>query len=285
MSQNLFKSPFPQRPPIFNATPESLHSDAQELLQHTQKVWQGILGNIVPETATFENVIKPIIQDENAKSTSIRVLRFYASTSPSEALRNASNVIAMSFTNAEVDLFSQSNMFKLVDAVASRETDLSLEARNYLDKLHRKFQQNGCGIADTFAKSRFERCQKRIKELECDCSKNFHDEKTGLWLTPEELSGVPAEFLSGLKRSQDGHHVWVATKVPQSSPVMKHATQEETRRKMFYAVQNRMTDNVPLFRELVLLRDEAARLLGYPNHAVSDQICYSFPHYRTDTSL
>ena len=31
--------------------------------------------------------------------------------------------------------------------------------------------------------------------------------------------------------------------------------------------ENKLNQNVPLFRETILLRDEAARLLGYPNHA------------------
>ena len=36
---------------------------------------------------------------------------------------------------------------------------------------------------------------------------------------------------------------------------------------MFYAIQNRMPENIPLFKELVALRDDTARILGYPSHA------------------
>lgn len=270
MSRNISQL-LPQTPPVFNATPESIRSNAEKLVQRTCEVWQKILHNTAPEKATFENVIVPIIQDENDKSTSMRILRFYASTSPSKALRDASNAIVTIFTDAEVDLFAQADMFNLVDAVVSRASgDLSPEARNYLEKLHRKFQQNGCGISDTSAKSHFERCQKRVKDLERECNRNFHEERAGIWLTPEELSGLPVGFISGLKQAADTPHVWVPTKFPQSNPVMRHAIHEDTRRKMFYAVQNRMHDNIPLFRELILLRDETARLLGYPNHAVSD---------------
>lgn len=270
MSRNISQL-LPQSPPLFNATPESIRSDAEMLVQRTREVWQEALDSTTPQTATFENIIVPMIQDENAKSTSVRVLRFYSSTSPSKALREASNAIVTIFTNAEVDLFAQADMFNLVDAVMSHESEeLSPEARNYLEKLHRKFQQNGCGITDTSAKTYFERCQKRIKDLERECNKSFHEEKAGIWFTPEELSGLPVDFISGLKQAPDTPHVWVATKFPQSNPVMRYAVHEDTRRKMLYAVQNRMHGNIPLFRELVLLRDEAARLLGYPNHAVSN---------------
>lgn len=262
----------PQSPPFFDATPESLRNDAQNLVQRTRKVWHDIVDTIKPDFATFGNVVEPIIQDENAKSTSMRLLRFYASTSPSKELRDASNAVTTIFTDFEVDLFAQPDMFVLVDAVVTRGSvgdGLSAETRNYLAKLHGKFRQNGCGISDRTVKSHFERCQKRLKDLERECNKNLHEEKTGLWLTREELEGVPSSFISRFKQG-DGEledHFWVATRVPQSSPVLKHAKREATRRKMFYAIQNRMPANVPLFRELVLLRDEAARILGYPNHA------------------
>ena len=36
---------------------------------------------------------------------------------------------------------------------------------------------------------------------------------------------------------------------------------------MFLANENKCNENVPLFKEAIILRDEAARLLGYPNHA------------------
>lgn len=59
---------------------------------------------------------------------------------------------------------------------------------------------------------------------------------------------------------------WVPTKTPFSIPVDEYAVKEATRKKMTYAVANRMPENIPLHRELVLLRDETARMLGWPNH-------------------
>lgn len=269
--QSLSRPP-PQSPPVFDATPESIRNDAQSLVERTQKVWQDIVKTVKLEYAIFDNVIQPIIQDENHRSTSMRLLRFYASTSPSKELRDASNEAATLFADLEVNLFSRAEFLALVDAVVARHslTDgLHVESHNYLEKLHRTFWQNGCGITDIKVKTRFERCKKRLKDLELKCNRNLHEERTGLWFTREELEGVPYSFISRLKQGEGEleDHFWVATKLPQSSPIMKHAMREATRRKIFYAIQNRMPANVPLFRELVLLRDEAARILGYQNHA------------------
>ena len=47
----------------------------------------------------------------------------------------------------------------------------------------------------------------------------------------------------------------------------RYAKSSETRKRCFIAWNNSCSQNVPVFRELALLRDEAARILGFPNHA------------------
>jgi len=173
-----------------------------------------------------------------------------------------------------VELYGRVDMFCLVDAVSHRVLNgheiLDQESQYYLAKLHRKFKHHGCGIAEPTEKERFDLAQKRLHDLERQCNQNLHEENAGLWFTVEELEGVPQSLIGRLKNGTDPDHegmLWVATKVPQSSPVIYNATREATRRKMYYAVQNRMSASTAIFRELILLRDETARMLGYPNHA------------------
>ena len=178
----------------------------------------------------------PLIHNENAQLSSMRVLRFYASTSPSRALRDASSAIGTIFTDSEVDLFSRADIFAVVDAVKTRESHtgaFNAESRNYIEKLHLRFKRNGCGITDPTLKLRFEEGQKRLKDLERQCNQNLHEEKSGLWLTREELEGVPSSFMRRYKQGEGKFegHFWVATKVPQSNPVLKHASKEITRKK------------------------------------------------------
>lgn len=260
----------PSQPPIgFDHTAESLLDSAQAQIQTTKYVWDHLVATVDLKTAKWDNTILPIIQDENRKLSASRYLCFYKSTSPDENLRNASNAVSGLFDDAEMELYGRPDMFALVDVVKNNlATDAvaqDAESRYYLEKLHRKFTQNGCGLEDVDAKARFMQCQRRIKEIERQCNKNHHDESTKVFFTPDDLVGVPESFLSRLTSDEGGF--WVSTKVAQSSPILRQAKKESTRKKIFYAIQNKMPANIPLFRELILLRDEAARLLGYPNHA------------------
>lgn len=261
---------FPSQHPItFDATEESLVDDAKRQIVATKAVWDHIVATIDPKIATWDNTILPIIQDENGKLVTSRYLRFFKSTSPHPELRDASNTVAGLFDDADVELYARSDMFALIGVVkrqlASHPSAEDTESQYYLEKLHRRFTESGCGLQDADAKASFIQCRRRIREIERKCTKNLHDESTRVWFTRDEVAGVPKSFLERLTGDDEG--VWVSTKLAQSNPILRHATKGQTRKKMFYAIQNRMPANVALFRELILLRDEAARLLGCPNHA------------------
>lgn len=66
---------------------------------------------------------------------------------------------------------------------------------------------------------------------------------------------------------RDGDKVFVTFQYPDYFPVMDYAKRETTRKKLFIAHENKCSENVPLFKEVVVLRDEAARLLEYVNFA------------------
>ena len=265
----------PQSPIVFDATPSSLLEDTQVIIDTTNRVWDAIAANVRPEEATFENTIQPIIDDENARIAKSRLLKFYASTSPSKDLRDASNKATTLLNNSDVDVLSRPDVFRLVEAVAKNTTTttttLTNQSRHYVRKLHRKMLMNGCAIADPAAKTAFDETNKRVKDLARQCTTNFEEDRSGIWLAPEELDGVPADFVAKMEKGSPGGEnegkLWLRTKIAnRPSTVVTHARSAATRRKVYRAVRNRLPQNVPLFRELILARDALARLLGFPSY-------------------
>ena len=62
--------------------------------------------------------------------------------------------------------------------------------------------------------------------------------------------------------------VVLTTKYPDFYPIMENAKNEATRKKMWIAMEARESaKNLPLLAEAIKLRDQAAKLLGYPTHA------------------
>lgn len=268
----------PQAPPVFTATPASVVADTQRILDRSRNAQDGVVAAVSRDNATFNNVLLPLAQDENAMALEAHVLAFYQAVSTRAELRDASTEAEKMMDDFAIESSMREDLFGLVDAVAAKKDDektlLDPESKRLLEREHKDFVRNGLGLPAGPKRDRFKEIKKRLSQISIEFQKNLNEENGGLWFTRDELDGVPEDVLSGLKEGkaeEDGAEnagkVKLTFKYPDFFPAMKYATNSEIRKQMFMANENKCNQNVPLFREAVLLRDEAARLLGYPNHA------------------
>lgn len=235
------------------------------MLAQSKKVTDEIVAQIAEKDATFQNVLLPMAHDENLQTLKAHILGFYQSVSTDQALRDASTEAEKLMDDYSIEAAMREDIFQLVDAALKKADKLDPESQRLLEKEHKAFVRNGLNIPAGPKRDRFKEIKKRLSQLGIAFSKNLNEEKGGLWFTAEELDGVPEDVLSLLKK--EGDKYWLTFKYPDLFPTLKYATNSETRRKVFVSNENKCNQNVPLFQEAILLRDEAARLLGYPNHA------------------
>ncbi|KAK5055997.1 hypothetical protein LTR84_012548 [Exophiala bonariae] len=259
-----FKKP-PQAPPSFTATPDSVLADTKSMLASSKKVTDDIVVSISLKDASFKNVLLPMANDENQQTLKAHILGFYQSVSTDQALRDASTEAEKLMDDFSIEAAMREDVFKLVDAALKSGENLDPESQRLLEKEHKGYVRNGLNIPAGPKRDRFKEIKKRLSQLGIAFSKNLNEENGGLWFTAQELDGVPTDVLSLLKK--EGDKYFLTFKYPDLFPTLKYATNSETRKKVFIANENKSNQNVPLFREAILLRDEAARLLGYPNHA------------------
>jgi metallopeptidase MepB len=264
MSSSKFKKP-PQAPPSFTATPESLMKDTKDMLAESKKVTDDIVAKLSQKDATFKDVLLPMAYDENQQTLKAHILGFYQSVSTDQALRDASTEAEKLMDDYSIEAAMREDVFNLVDAVLKKGEKLDPESQRLLEKEHKSYVRNGLNIPAGPQRDRFKEIKKRLSQLGIAFSKNLNEEKGGIWFTAEELNGLPEDVLSLLKKQDDKY--WLTYKYPDLFPTLKYVTNSATRRRVFIANENKCNQNVPLFREAILLRDEAARLLGYPNHA------------------
>ena len=264
MAPKQFQKP-PQAPPLFTATPKTVISETKDMLGRTKELVDDIVGHINDKEATFQNVLVPMAQDENKQALESHILGFYQSVSTNSELRDASTEAEKLMDDFWIDMSMREDVFQLVDAVLKKKDKLDPESQRLLEKEHKGYVQNGLTLPAGPKRDRFKEIKKRLSQLGIQFSKNLNEEKGGIWFAPEELHGVPGDVLSLLEK-KDGKY-WLTFKYPDLFPTLKYATHSETRKTVFIANENKCNQNVPLFKEAVVLRDEAARLLGYPNHA------------------
>ncbi|WPG99434.1 Hypothetical protein R9X50_00224800 [Acrodontium crateriforme] len=273
MANPKLKTP-PQAPPLFTHTPESLISNTEKLLGRSKSLMDSVVRDVTPQTANFKNVLLPFAQDDNEMALESHIIGFYQAVSTDAKLRDASTEAEKKMDDFAIEASMREDVFSLVDAVYKSQKDdqsLDAESRRLLEKDHKGYIRMGLGIPAGPQRDRFKAIKKRLSELSITFQKNLNEEQDGLWFTPKELDGVPDDVLDTLKKGEAGTategKLWLTFKYPDLFPTQKYCKNAETRHKVFVANENKCNDNVELFKEAIVLRDEAARLLGYPNHA------------------
>ncbi|MDM0034096.1 M3 family metallopeptidase [Variovorax sp. J22P271] len=127
------------------------------------------------------------------------------------------------------------------------------------------------------AKARFAEIQERQAELSQKFSENALDATDAFawYAVLEDLDGVPEDVVSAARAAaeaegKDGYKLTL--KMPCYLPVMQFARSSALRERLYRAYVTRASefgdpafDNTALIREILALRQEEARLLGYPN--------------------
>lgn len=271
MSSNKLQGP-PQAPPRFSDTPLTVLSKARDLIERSRKAKDDLVAHVPLEGATFANVLLPLADDENSLAVEFEILKFYQSVSTDPELRDASGEAEKLFNEFVLETETREDLYNLVKWVFhnSNVEELDLESRRLLEKKYEDYHRNGLGLPES-QRGRFNEIKKHLNQLKIDYKKNLNSEHGGIWLTLQELDGVPAGFISSLQnRKTDGNHlgkVWLSFKSSDVFMALKYAKTEETRKDIFIANENKCSQNAHILKEAVVLRDEAARLLGYANHA------------------
>ncbi|KAF2672618.1 zincin [Microthyrium microscopicum] len=259
----------PQAPPVFTATPESLISDTFRLIAQSKKIQDDIVKSVTPENATFENVILPRARDDNEMSLESHIIGFYQAVSTDQKLRDASSDAEKEMDDFGIESAMRDDVFNLVAAVLKKNEKLDPESRRLLEKDHKGYVRYGLGVPPGPKRDRFKEIKKRLSEISIKFQKTLNEENGGLWFTEKELDGVPKDLVSGLKKGEGDNEgkVWLTFKYPDLFPTLKYAKNPTLRKNLFVANENKCNANIQLFKETIVLRDEAARILGYNNHA------------------
>ncbi|PQJ14393.1 M3 family metallopeptidase [Aureicoccus marinus] len=232
-----------------------------------------------PEVATFENTIAALDYsgEHLGRLSSVFFNLNSAETNPQiQALAQDISPLLSAFSN---DVTLNEELFARINSVWNQRAslDLNAEENRLLEKTHKSFSRNGA-LLDEASKDRLREIDGLLSRLQLQFGENVLAETNAyqLHITDEaNLEGLPeslrqmAAAIAG-QRELDG---WVFTlDYPSYVPFMKYAKNRALRKEMAMAFgkrgfQDNDHDNKKVLLEIVGLREERARLLGFGNHA------------------
>lgn len=214
---------------------------------------------------TFENTVGALDDLLVRLDSETAWPQFMTHVSTSAEQRSAGQAAEEQVSNWKTDLLKREELFRAVKSYADTNPKLDGEPKRLLAELLRDFRRAGMELTPA-KREELTKIQKEVTKLGLEFERNIRDDETVVPLTAAELDGLSQEFLDGLKKVGDVFLVGMAS--PIFMPIMEQARSETTRQKMWTAFKRRGgTKNVALIEQIVKLRADAARLLGYPTSA------------------
>ncbi|KAH8906666.1 thimet oligopeptidase [Coniochaeta sp. PMI_546] len=256
------------QPPIkFAADAESIARAGSELCVDLHNSVNYLVSMVTPADATFDKVLRVLLEHENEMQLKANVIKMYSLVSPNASLRSAAAEWSEKIMHAEIDRKANTELFRLVDA--KYDSSLDAENRKALVEEQQDYLRKGMGLRLVNAHGPRRTLLNKARRIEIIGSqflKNLDGQEHSLWLTREELAGVPDNELSGLEVGIGN----VAGKLrlnlngPEARSFLTMAHSSVTRDRLY--LEARQVENTHLFCEAVNLRSESARLMGYPSH-------------------
>ena len=268
-------------PPFSAIRPDHIEPAIDKVLADNRSAVETLLAS--SSVPTWDSLIEPLEELEDRLNRIWSPVSNMNSVVNSDALRDIYNTCLPKLVEYEMELGQSEPLYRAFKAVAGRaEEDLLTEPqRKLLANALRDFRLSGVSLPEHH-RERFKAIQSRLSELASKYDENLLD-ATHAWSKNirdrKLLSGLPESALALAEQtaSQRGMEGWLLTLEPPSYlPVLTYADNRELRREMYTAYSTRASDqgphggrwdNGPLMAEILSLRHEEARLLGFANFA------------------
>ena len=194
-------------------------------------------------------------------------LRLVQLTHPDPAMRAAAEeCVALSSPPADAVTMSKAIYEHLTRARAS-----AIPARWHfmLDRQLEIFRRSGVAL-DKSARARITTLQSEITRSAGDFQTNISADIRETLATPQELAGLPADYLAGHAVGSDGF-VRISNASADTQPVLRYAHSSALRRRVMAASVSRgYPANDAVLKTIFAKRRELASLLGHPSYAHFD---------------
>ncbi|GHE22969.1 oligopeptidase A [Halomonas urumqiensis] len=270
-------------PPFAEIRPEHVVPAIEELLAENRDAVDALVVNARQTQATWDNLAAPLEALNDRLSKAWSPVSHLNGTMNNDALRDAYQACLAKLSDYSTWLGQHEGLFLAWQSLKEGAAWDALDEaqRRAVDNTLRDFRLAGVDLpADK--KRRYGEIQSRLSELANTFSNQLLD-ATQAWhldlADDSRLAGLPQSALAALKsnaeaKGQSGYRITLD--FPSFFPVMTYADDRELRREVYTAFVTRASDqgpnagefdNAPIMEEIVRLRREVAKLLGFATYA------------------
>ena len=266
-------------PPFTRIRAEHVEPAIDQLLAESRALTDKLLAQDGP--FTWDNLVEPLETMEDRINRAWSPVSHLNSVLNSEELRQAYNACLPKLSDYGTEMGQNAALQAAYQSVYNNDPDLDPAQRKLLENALRDFHLSGVDLPPE-QKQRFKEISQQLSSLTSKYSENVLD-ATNAWskLLPDEklLAGLPESALDLARQTaeQQGEQGWMLTlDFPSYLPLMTYADNRELRQEVYEAFSTRASDQGPqagqwdnseIMEQILRLRHEQSRILGFANYA------------------
>lgn len=259
--------------------PATIEPAIQSLLEDSRAEVREVLERVGSDGASWDQLVAHLEDIDDRLEKAWAPISHLNAVLSSDDLRQAHDACLPMLAEYATEMGQSRPLF---DAYRSLEGEAGLDRaqQKVVTNALRDFRLAGVDLDDE-PKARFAEIRQRLSVLSSEFSNRVLDATDAWWLgvTREELDGLPEvnlELAKAAAETRDVDGYVVTLEMPSYFGVMDHCRNRALRKQIYRAYVARASevgphageyDNTETMREIVLLRQEMAALLGFANYA------------------
>lgn len=255
---------------LFPKTVKEITERVKKIKEVSTKEIQNIL-DIPDQERSFENTARAFDRaasfNFSVPASTISVLSY---VSTEDSMRNAAKQAEIELSEFAVDMFGQHvelyRAFKAYVEENANHEALTDEQLYFLKETMDDFKRKGLHL-DQEQRETIKKLKKRLVALSVEFQDAINTDSSSIMVTRDELSGMDDDFIKGLNQTSDGNYI-LKTDYPTVYPILEYCHAPTTRKNLYHIFVNRAyPKNVATLNEIIALRDQLARVLGFESYA------------------
>jgi thimet oligopeptidase len=255
----------------YKLTPKQIEKIGKEAVEYKKAAYKRI-KEILPENRTYENTVYALETADGPAGDMLRKVALLGEVSPKEEIRNKASETLIVVSSQMVDIEYDRDLY--ISVLEYYEGNFSDEKKKLgkddirlLEDIIREYRRMGFDLPEA-QQRKLKTLLKKSSKLGEQFRKNINDYNDYILCTREELDGVPERTIASLPTDKKSGKYIVTLQYPHIGPFMSFARNRTKREELANKnLQKGGKRNLKIINDLVKLRAEISKILGYKHHA------------------
>lgn len=213
---------------------------------------------------TFENTVYALESADNDVSDQLSKMGILKEVSPHSKVRGAARAVAEKLQKEFVEIAFDPRMYTVLKEYAKKKEKLTGPAKLLFEDIMKGYARMGFDLPKE-KRQKLKENLKKLGKLGLAFDHNLNEYRDHILVTEMELDGLPGTYKRSLTRLGDKYKITLS--YPDAIPFMSGAHDEQSRKQLFEKfVRKGGPKNLSLLKQMIVLRAENAKMLGYRTH-------------------